>query len=238
MSIEIHTITMPFIFNISVNAYLVKTDRGFVLIDTGTTAKRKHIEQELINKGCNAENLKLIILTHGDFDHCGNAAYLSQKFAAPVTIHQADTGMVEYGNMFWNRKQPNFIVKLLLGLFARLKKSDRFTPNFYIKQGDNLSEYGFDAEVIEIPGHSKGSIGLLAADGTLFCGDLLANVDKPDLWSIIDEADTAQASVKKLMHKYIKTVYPGHGSAFPMQEFLNNINPAMHPHKNHVRAKA
>lgn len=235
MVLEISTITMPFIFNVTVNAYLIRTIKGFVLIDTGTSAKRKHIEQELINKGCNANNLKLIILTHGDFDHCGNAAYFGKIFDAPITMHEADRGMVEYGDMFWNRKQPNLLVKGLMKLLARLRQSDRFTPNFYVEEGDNLSEYGFDAEVIEIPGHSKGSIGLLTTDGILFCGDLLANTDKPDVWSIIDEADSAKVSVEKLLHKHIKTAYPGHGSPFPMQEFLNNINPAMHTHKARAR---
>ena len=49
------------------------------MIDTGQTNKRKVIEKELKKADCNPGNLNLIVLTHGDFDHCGNAAYLRKK---------------------------------------------------------------------------------------------------------------------------------------------------------------
>ena len=76
---------------------------------------------------------------------------------------------------------------------------------------------------MNLPGHSKGfSIGILTADGHLFCGDLLANTDKPALWSIIDDEDAAHASVEKLRGLDIDTVYPGHGRPFPMKMFLEN----------------
>ena len=51
-------------------------------------------------------------------------------------------------------------------------KKERFTPDLYIEDGDDLSEYGFDAIILYIPGHSKGSIGILTADGDLICGEI------------------------------------------------------------------
>ncbi|MBZ0294048.1 MAG: MBL fold metallo-hydrolase [Anaerolineae bacterium] len=219
MTLEINTITMPFMFRFTVNCYLVRTDSGFILIDSAKAGVRGEIEQALNNAGCTPDNLKLIVLTHGDFDHCGNAAYLRGKYGVKVALHDLDRGMVERGDMFWNRKQPNFLMKNLMGLLVRLPKADQFTPDFGIQQGDYLTEYGFDAEVIEIPGHSKGSIGLLTVDGDLFCGDLLANTDKPALWSIMDDLEAAHASVEKLKGMKINTVYPGHGQPFSMQAF-------------------
>jgi len=69
MTIEVKTITTPFIFNASINCFLVKASNEFILIDTGRSNKRKTIEKELENSNCHPGNLKLIILTHGDFDH-------------------------------------------------------------------------------------------------------------------------------------------------------------------------
>ena len=60
------------------NCYLLLTENGYVLIDTGRKSKRKKLEQELISAGCKPGNLDLIILTHGDFDHTGNCAYLRE----------------------------------------------------------------------------------------------------------------------------------------------------------------
>jgi len=219
MTLEINTITTHFAFNTYVNCYLVKTSDGYILIDTGILKKRGVIEKELESAGCRPGNLELIILTHGDFDHIGNAAYLREKFGTKIAMHYDDSGMVERGDMFWNRKKPNIFIKIIFGLFFGLSKSDRFKPDLYIEDGYDFSGYGFDAKVLHLPGHSKGSIGILTADGNLFCGDLLANIDKPDIWSIIDDPTAANASIEKLKSLKINTVYPGHGKSFPMSSF-------------------
>jgi hydroxyacylglutathione hydrolase len=218
--VEIATITKPFILNVSVNCYLVRTNKGFVLIDTGRPNKRNAIEKELESRNCHIGDLKLIVLTHGDFDHCGNAAYFRKKFGAQIAMHKADSGMVGQGDMLWNRRKRNVLTRNVFKLLFRLGKSNRFVPDLFIDEGYDFSEYGFDAKVLEIPGHSKGSIGVLTSSGDLFCGDLLANVGKPSIWSIIDDPDAARASVERLKSLQINTVFPGHGQPFSMELFM------------------
>jgi len=155
---EIKTITTPFILNVSVNCFLVRTSNGFILIDTGRSNKRIVIEKELESAGCYPGNLKLIVLTHGDFDHCGNAAYLRKKFRSQIAMHKDDSGMVEQGDMLWNRNKQNILTRIIFKLFFRLSKSDRFKPDLHIDERYDFSEYGVDAKVLEIPGHSQGSI--------------------------------------------------------------------------------
>ena len=220
MTLEITTLTTPFVFNVSVNCYLVRTSDGFILIDTGRTKKRGAIEKELESAGCQPGNLTLIVLTHGDFDHCGNAAFLRKKFGTQIAMHEDDSGMVERGDMLWNRNKQSIPIRIIFKFFFRLSKSDRFKPDLYIDEGHNFSGHGFDAKVLDIPGHSQGSIGILTASGDLFCGDLLANVAKPEIWSIIDDLVAAHASVEKLKSLQINTVYPGHGQPFPMELFM------------------
>ena len=219
MTLEIKIISTHFIFNNYVNCYLVKTGDGYILIDTGMPNKRGIIEKELENAGCQPGDLKLIVLTHGDFDHTGNAAYFREKFDTKVAMHYGDSGMAERGDMFWNRKNPNIFIKIIFGLFFRLRKSDRFNPDLYIEDGYDFSGYGFDAKVIHLPGHSKGSIEILTADGNLFCGDLLTNINKPKIFSIIDDSTAANASIEKIKSLKINTVYPGHGKPFSMSSF-------------------
>ena len=206
----------------SVNCYLIETNTGYILIDTGCSNKRTNLEKELESAGCQPDNLKLIVLTHGDFDHSGNAAYLRRKFGTKVAMHYDDSGMVERGDMFWNRKKSNIIIRMMVPILFGFGKSKRFKPDLYIEDGDDLSEYGFDAKVLHIPGHSKGSIGIVTAGGDLFCGDLLKNGSKAVLNSIMDDSEAANASVEKLKHSKINTVYPGHGKPFPMDMFIKN----------------
>jgi hydroxyacylglutathione hydrolase len=206
----------------SVNSYLIKTDTGYILIDTGYSRKRTDLEKELESAGCKHGNLQVIVLTHGDFDHSGNAAYLRKKFGARIAMHYDDAGMGERGNMFWNRSKSNIPIKIIAPILFRFGKSERFKPDSYIEDGDDLSENGFDARVLHIPGHSKGSIRILTNSGDLFCGDLFQNIHKPKLNSIMDDLTTANSSVEKLNKLSIRTVYPGHGKPFPMDVLLKN----------------
>ena len=86
-----------------VNCYLAKGENGFVLFDTGGhlvtdkvfTNRHERLLRELDAAGCRPGNLKLIVLTHGDSDHAGNAAYLRERFHTKIAMHAGDRTLVE-----------------------------------------------------------------------------------------------------------------------------------------------
>lgn len=202
------------------NAYLVRTDTGYLLIDTGASNKRADLEREFERAGCQPGDLRLIILTHGDSDHAGNCAYLREKYAASIATHRGESQAVESGDMFLSRKTKPLLARIIFP-FTQLSVSDRFKPDFYVEDGDTLARYGFDAQVLHLPGHTQGSIGILTADGELFCGDLLINDSgKPGAPSSIDDWAAFDASIEKLKSYKINTVYPGHGKPFSMEQFM------------------
>ncbi len=132
-------------------------------------------------------------------------------------MHRDDVGMAERGDMFYNRKQPNILIRTLIPIFTGFGTAARFTPDILIDDDFHLSEFGFNARVISLPGHSKGSIGILTPGGDLFCGDLFENTKKPALNSLIDDPAAARASLATLESLNIKVVYPGHGKPFAME---------------------
>jgi glyoxylase-like metal-dependent hydrolase (beta-lactamase superfamily II) len=220
---EIKMIALALPFGLGrVNCYLLKTEAGYVLIDTGVSSQRAVLEKELLNARCQPGNLKLIILTHGDFDHTGNAAYFRQRFNAPLAMHPADFDMIACGNMFASRSNGNPIFKALAPVMFRFGKSSRVTPDLKLTEEFDLLIYGLDAKVISLPGHSRGSIGILISDGDCFVGDLLENTKKPALNSIMDDRIAALASVEKLKGLNVKTIYPGHGAPFQLSELHLN----------------
>jgi glyoxylase-like metal-dependent hydrolase (beta-lactamase superfamily II) len=73
-----------------VNSYLIRTDSGFIMIDTGFHSKSKEFEMALENSACKPGSLNLIIITHGDLDHIGNCASLQKKFRAKIAIHRSE----------------------------------------------------------------------------------------------------------------------------------------------------
>ena len=221
MSTDIKPIRLALPYKLgSVNCYLITTNTGYLLIDTGSSNRRAEVEKELVSAGCLPGNLKLIILTHGDFDHTGNATYLRNKYRAPIAMHADDAGMLERGDMFWNRKKGNALLKRLAPLLFGFGQALRGKPDILIGESSDLSPFGSDAHVLHLPGHSAGSIGLLTSAGELLCGDLLDNTRQPALNSIMDDVPTAQASVERLKRLEVRTVYPGHGQPF-LWEQLN-----------------
>lgn len=212
MNIQIY----PIIFKgISGNCYLLQSENKFILIDSGSKSKRKELENKLLTFGCNQENLSLVIITHGDFDHTGNCAYLKEKFRTKIGMHESDAGMVENGDMFWNRKSGSKIMKSLINKIFNITK---FTPDIIINEQINLLDYGVEGKILNIPGHSKGSIGLLLSTGDFFCGDLFSNIKKPEKSAIIDDKTEYDESLNKIRSYNIIMVYPGHGTPFEYKE--------------------
>jgi hydroxyacylglutathione hydrolase len=219
---EIKPINLGGLMGFGANCYLVKTGAGrYVLIDTGYSAKRAEVEKGLTEAGCQPGNLELIALTHGHGDHIGNCVYLREKYGAPIAMHRGDSEMVESGI------KASLITRIMLDTLSfvfGLGKTERFKPDLYVEDEQDLSAYGFDAKVVHLPGHSKGSIGILTASGDLFCGDLITNKDEPVKHSIVDDPAEFDASVEKLKTLPANTVYPGHGKPFSMEMFVKSAH--------------
>jgi hydroxyacylglutathione hydrolase len=209
-----------------VNCYLIRSGQSYVLVDTGFSFRRGAIDRELEKAGCQPGSLRLIIITHADTDHTGNAVYLRNKFGALIAMHRGESTATEKGNLCLNRKlnkrSTRIMARLVFNLpYAGLSKSDRFIPDLYIEDGYDFSEYGFDARALHLPGHSVGSIGVLTNDGELFCGDLLkTSRGKPGRNSLVDDSAEMNDSIERLKSLNIRKVYPGHGRPFTMEELV------------------
>jgi len=202
------------------NAYLVETDDGFVLIDTGFRFDRRRLDRALSDVSCRPGDLKLIVITHGDPDHSANATHLRERYGAKIAIHKAESAAVEQGNMFLSRGQAAVSRRLLKPLMAlfRLRKRERFAPDLYLEGGDRLDEYGLAATILHVPGHSTGSIAVLTDDGSFFSGDFLENRTRPSIATFVDDADALRAGFERVKGLNIQIVYPGHGKPFALDE--------------------
>jgi glyoxylase-like metal-dependent hydrolase (beta-lactamase superfamily II) len=215
---EIKTISLTF-----VNSYLIKTDKGFILIDTGVPMSRNALEKGLEAEGVKPGDLNLVIITHGDIDHIGNCAYLKKKYGVRIAMHKNDAKMAETGEMLADRKRTGgslmmTVMQFLMGGKKRMKKMmdgfEKFSPDIFLEDGQELKDFGFDAKVVSIPGHTPGSIAILTSDGSLFSGDTVLNRSKPQWANIIYNEENLAATIKKLKTMTVNNVYPGHGKPF------------------------
>jgi len=203
-----------------VNAYLIKAKDGFVLIDTGLPNQWAELESKLDAAGCSTDKLKLIILTHGDWDHSGNASRLRGKYNVKIAMHPGDVNQVENG-VFLKRKVRPLSYRILFAIMMLVRKlrrnkmsAPKFKPDILLSDGQSLEGYGLSAKVIHTPGHTPGSIGVLTGEGDLLAGDMFFNNKKPDTARIIENAGQLKNSFDRLKTMNIKMIYPGHGKPF------------------------
>lgn len=222
MSSVIAPITLPLPLGMgSVNCYLLRAGDGCVLVDTGAPNARARLLKSLEDLGCLPGKLSLIVVTHGDFDHTGNAAHLRRAYGSRIGMHADDARMAEFGDMFVNRQRSNAILRALVPRMIGFGRAERFAPDILLEDGSSLVECGLDAQVVSIPGHSKGSIGILTAEGDFFCGDLLENIKRPALNTLMDGRQAGLASVARLRGLKITRIYPGHGAPFPIDQLTS-----------------
>ena len=159
-----------------VNCHLVQGEQGAILVDTG----RAGYGEKLLPL-CRQWDVRLIVLTHGHLDHVQNAAFLSQQLEVPIAMHRADLELLED-----NDRQPMQAHRRLGRLIQSLSRRGfqdtllpPFQPDLYLEDGDDLSHFGVSAQVVALPGHTAGSIGLKTEDGALLVGDAMFRLFSP-----------------------------------------------------------
>ena len=190
------------------NCYLVYEGDDAILVDTCRAQHRYKILE-----ACKNKNVKLIVLTHGHVDHIQNAAYLSKELNAPIAMHKADYELSKD-----NMKEPlsahKILGKLVLALSIKSFREDiieSFEPEVFLQEGDTLEFYGIQAAVVELPGHTKGSIGLMVDEGALIVGDALMNMFYPTKSMLYGDRNMMEKSAKKISSYNDTTIYLGHG---------------------------
>ena len=199
------------------NCYIVTQDKQSVLVDTGV----KGFEDKIL-KQCEGKAIKLIVLTHGHIDHMQNAVYLSRKLQVPIAMHEKDIPLLE-DNLCREMKSRGFlgnIVRFFSEMSAKSAKTEKFEPDILLKEGDNLCEFGVDAEVIELPGHTAGSIGLKVGTDALLAGDALMHMVKAGPALLYEEYEQMLQSVQKIQNMGNIKIYFGHGKMVKNQMWI------------------
>ena len=197
------------------NCYVVSSGENAILVDTSSAAAFDQVLAE-----CGKYKMRLIVLTHPHFDHAENAAVLAERFDIPVAVHKDDLEVFEHYDS-QPLKSYGLVGKVVLGLSLKVLKNTivRRPQNLiFVKEGDSLSEYGIDAKIIELPGHTKGSIGVDVEQKDLLVGDALDNWIKPAVGHLFCDFDAIKKTAQKIKSLGARTVYYGHGK--PTDNFL------------------
>ena len=190
------------------NVYLVSEGENSVLIDTCRESYR-----DAIIKKCKGKNVRLIILTHGHIDHIQNAAFLSKELNAPIAMQKGDYELTK-DNWSEPMSAHSLLGKIILMLSKKSFERDKiepFEPLVFLSDGETLDEYGIHATVIELPGHTRGSIGIIVGETDVIVGDALMNMAYPTKSPLYGDKAQMVKSAAKIIALGDVTIYFGHG---------------------------
>jgi glyoxylase-like metal-dependent hydrolase (beta-lactamase superfamily II) len=199
-----------------VNAYLLCSDDGLTLIDTGPAGSVERIAHMLDTLGYTLNHISAIVVTHAHADHAGSLAELQACSTAPVWMHPLDAALVRTGVAMRvsTNPTPGIINQLIYRLtIARTPRT--VTPariHHELEDGAVLA-VGGGLRVIHAPGHSAGQIALLwpASGGVLFAADAAINVAGLALFPAYENLALGKESLARLAGHTFAIACFGHG---------------------------
>ncbi len=204
------------------NTYVIR-DRGAILIDPGEPGKGKIVLGKLAALPVRPEDIRLMVVTHGHFDHIGAASKLREVTGARIAIHRDDAHWIRQGVVTmpggvtpWGR----FLYGLTRAVILPFLRVAPVEPDLVLEEdGLSLKDYGIAGKVVHTPGHSPGSMSVLLDTGDVFVGDMAMNgfpfCRKPSLPIFADDPAQVRESWRRLLNMGARVAYPAHGRPFP-----------------------
>lgn len=149
-----------------VNAYLVREDDGFTLVDTTLPGQADALIAAARDAG---GAIRRIALTHGHGDHAGSLDQLKERLGDSVQVLMPEIdARIHAGEKVVEGKLP--------GSWPTLKTA----PDVRLSPGDRVGSL----EVIANPGHTPGHVAFLdTRDRSLIAADTFTTVGRPEVAS-------------------------------------------------------
>lgn len=195
------TVNIVSLTNSSTNCYLIQTNDGWLLLDTGLPDTFSQLLQLLNQNDISVYEINYLLITHFHPDHAG----LTQNFrdlGTNLIVHEDQIPYMNKLNLFY-KKNPRANFKDIIPNNA-IVLSDSNSSSF-------LESIGIHGNLISTPGHSDDSVSLVIDDTCAFTGDL----PHYDLVEAYDDL-VIEDSWDMLLKYKVKTIYPAHGEPYEL----------------------
>jgi metallo-beta-lactamase class B len=127
-------------------AYLIATPKGLILINSNLESSVPQIRESIEKLGFKFGDVKILLISHGHFDHCAGSAAILKQTGAKYYVMDADVSVVESGG------KTDFEYST--------RKDFHFPPTHVdrvLHDGDTVSLGGAALTAHLTPGHTKGT---------------------------------------------------------------------------------
>lgn len=227
------------------NCYIIKSDEKNIIIDTGFNLKAC---MDAMLEGIRETGIDLkktdLILTHNHADHTG-LAYEMSSMVNNIYIGEKDS---LYLNMQMSGEHWKFLeqtvelfdlkkdkIELNSEETKEFSQGGQFKP-ILVFEGDILKAGEYSFEVVDVPGHTPGHIGLYEKTHKLFfCGDHILGKITPNIsfWGFdMDILDSFICSLKKVYDYDISHLFSAHGT--PVLNYKKRIVELIEHHEERL----
>ena len=205
-----------------VAAYLVDTDDGVTVVDAGLAGHWHDLNAELASMKRSVDDIRGVVLTHGDTDHLGFAERLRRDHGVPVHVHEADAARAR-GEVRTKASWGHVKLGATIGFMSYAMRKGGLRTTYLtevvgVRDGQVLDLPGAP-RVIGLPGHSPGSIAIhVPVADAIFVGDglttrhVLTGRRGPQTAPFTDDVPQALASLARLEGIPARWLLPGHGA--------------------------
>jgi hydroxyacylglutathione hydrolase len=149
--------------------------------------------------------LKLVLLTHGHFDHVGGVKTICDEYRLPYWIHSGDIKLL--------KRAPTYAISME-------KRIIEISADFKHFDGSISGWGGSTIEIIHTPGHTPGSVCFLM-DNMVFTGDIILTEQKIKVELPGFDTTELAHSINRILFDLEPGThfFPGHGGA----DIIGNI---------------
>ena len=217
-----------------INVYLIKSDNGYLLVDTGwnTDDSFATFKGYLMQNGIEFQDIKQIVVSHIHPDHYGMAGRIKKLSGAEIMMHHIEQDFINPRyiemNDLLNQTAEQLVTngapqkEMVMLRDASLNVEQYIVPvmpDRLLHDGDTITTGAFKFRVIWTPGHSSGHICLYEPEKKiLFSGDHILPRITPNVGvhpqSIENPLGRYIESLKEIRKLDIKLTLPGHDEPF------------------------
>lgn len=202
------TFKVPYL-TIYVKSYLIETENYNIFIDSSLQSNKSNLYPILKNGKKN-----VLLLTHGHWDHIGLNSVIGQE-GGLIYGHPADMIFIMDFDWHWQMGFGQFVNDMEIPperkeIFWR--EIGKPTPvDYFLKDGEELIFDNLKLKVLELPGHSRGSVGYYNFESdVLFTGDALMGTGFFGGMAQYCDYKSYLASMDKIAELDPKTIYTSH----------------------------